>query len=136
VSAPYAEGRWRIEQARYSWADLAEETGIHTEDIAARAADFGAHYWFSHHPWLVPEPVTIEPTESYSRADLDEYADILGRIADEARTDPDLVRTAPHRSAVHKVDERVLTDDATWAMTWRAYRRKTQGQSVDADGTG
>jgi len=136
VAAPYAEGRWRIEQARYSWAQLAQETGIHTQDIAARAADFGVHYWFSHHPWVVAEPVTIEPTESYSRADLDEYADILGNIADEARRDPELVRTAPHQSAIHRVDERVLADASTWAMTWRAYARKAKARSVDAGSRG
>lgn len=96
------------------------------------AADFGVHYWFSHHPWIVPEPVTIEPTESYTRADLDEYAAILGHIADEARNDPEMVQAAPHDSAVHQIDESVLADEATWAMTWRAYRRKTRPESVDA----
>jgi glycine dehydrogenase subunit 2 len=132
VSAPYAAGKRRIEQVRYSWAGLAEETGIHTEQIAARAADFAVHYWFSHHPWIVPEPVTIEPTESYSMADLDEFAAILGKVADEARTEPDFVRAAPHSSTIHQVDERVLADDSTWAMTWRAYRRKTQAAQIEA----
>lgn len=132
ITAPFAPGKRRIEQVRYSWARLAEETGIHTEQIAARAADFAVHYWFSHHPWIVPEPVTIEPTESYSRADLDEYAAILGKIAEEARTDPERVRTAPHSSTIHQVDDRVLEDDSTWAMTWRAYRRKTRAAAKDA----
>ena len=130
VSAPYAPGKRRIEQVRYSWAGLTEETGIHTEQIAARAADFAVNYWFSHHPWIVPEPVTIEPTESYSRADLDDFAAILGKVAEEARTDPQLVGTAPHSSTVHQVDEHVLEDDSTWAMTWRAYRRKTRPATV------
>ena len=111
---------------------LATETGIHTEQIASRAADFAVHYWFSHHPWVVPEPVTIEPTESYSLADLDEFAAIFAAIAEEARTNPDLVRTAPHRSTIHRVDERVLDDDATWALTWRAYLRKTRGSAPEA----
>lgn len=124
VSAPYAEGRRRIEQVRYSWERLAAETGVRSEDLGLRAADFGTHYWTSHHPWVVPEPMTLEPTESYSMADLDEYAAILRHVAEEARTDPDLVRSAPHASTVHRADHGPLDDPDRWAVTWRAYRRK------------
>ena len=84
ASAPYAAGQRRIEQVRYSWEELAAATGIHSDELGVRAADFGTHYWTSHHPFVVPEPMTLEPTESYSRADLDEYAAILAAVADEA----------------------------------------------------
>ena len=124
VAAPYASGKRRIEQVRYSWEELARETGVGSEDLGLRAADFGTHYWTSHHPWVVPEPMTLEPTESYSKADLDEYAAILAHVAEEARTDPELVRTAPHASAVHRDDHEPLDDPERWAVTWRAYRRK------------
>jgi glycine dehydrogenase subunit 2 len=127
ASAPYATGRRRIEQVRYSWAELTEETGITSEQVGIRAADFGTHYWTSHHPFVVPEPFTLEPTESYSRADLDEYAAILAEVAREAREEPDVVRTAPHRSTIHAIDHEVLDDPARWAVTWRAYRRKVLG---------
>jgi glycine dehydrogenase subunit 2 len=127
MSAPYAAGRRRIEQVRYSWEELARETGVSTTQIGTRAADFGVHYWLSHHPWIVPEPVTIEPTESYTRADLDEYAAILAEIAREAYDEPAVVRSAPHRSAIHTIDESGLDDPDRWAMTWRAYLRKTRG---------
>jgi glycine dehydrogenase subunit 2 len=81
LSAPYARGKHRIEQVRYSWETLANDTGVSSGDIGLRVADFGTHYWTSHHPYIVPEPVTIEPTESYSRADLDEYVQILSHIS-------------------------------------------------------
>ncbi|MBE0710876.1 MAG: hypothetical protein IH583_00735, partial [Candidatus Aminicenantes bacterium] len=42
-------------------------------DITLRMADFGFHLWSSHHPFIVPEPFTIEPTESYSKDEIDEY---------------------------------------------------------------
>jgi glycine dehydrogenase subunit 2 len=125
ADAPYARGKRRIEQVRYSWEALCEETGITTDDIGLRAADFGVHYWTSHHPYIVPEPLTLEPTESYSREDLDEYAAILARVAEEARTDPERVRTAPHNAPVHRVmDTRFFEEPDLWAITWRAYLRK------------
>ncbi|WP_241678950.1 aminomethyl-transferring glycine dehydrogenase subunit GcvPB [Streptomyces lasalocidi] len=134
VSLPYAEGQPRLEQARYSWRQLNEETGVHTGDLGLRMADFGTHYWTSHHPYVVPEPMTLEPTESYSRADLDEYAAILAEVAREAYDDPDTVRTSPHRAPVHRNREGSLDDPHAWAVTWRGYRRKVLGETSQ-DGT-
>jgi glycine dehydrogenase subunit 2 len=128
VEAPYAEGKHRIEQVRYSWQALAEETGVHSEEIGLRAADFGVHYWTSHHPFVVPEPCTLEPTESYAKSELDEYADILDQVAEEARADPELVKSAPHNSTIHTIDHAPLDDPAQWAVTWRAYKKKAGGQ--------
>jgi glycine dehydrogenase subunit 2 len=125
ASAPYAEGKRRIEQVRYSWQQLSEETGVHSEEIGIRAADFGTHYWTSHHPFVVPEPMTLEPTESYSQADLDEYIAILEQIAKEAYTNPELIHSAPHHSTGHQVHSEAFDDPDEWAVTWRAYLRKT-----------
>lgn len=128
VHVPYAEGRPRVEQVRYSWERLNEDTGLHSEDLGYRAADFGTHYWTSHHPYVVPEPMTLEPTESYSRADLDEYAAILAEVAREAYEEPQTVRTAPHNSTVHRIRHEPLDDPEAWAVSWRAYRRKVLGE--------
>lgn len=129
VSAPYAKGKRRIEQIRYSWEALTKETGVHSEEIGLRAADFGVHYWTSHHPFIVPEPCTLEPTESYSKDELDEYAAILAHVAEEARTNPELVKTAPHNSTIHTIDHTPLDDPSQWAMTWRAYLRKVREEA-------
>ena len=128
VSVPYAEGKRRIEQVRYSWEKLNEETGVHSEDIGLRAADFGVHYWTSHHPFVVPEPNTLEPTEAYSKTELDEYAAILRQISHEAYTDPEIINTAPHNSTVHRAKHEPLDDPNQWAITWRAYLKKAQSQ--------
>jgi glycine dehydrogenase subunit 2 len=128
VSAPYAHGQRRIEQVRYCMDKIDHDTGVNTEDIGLRAADFGVHYWSSHHPWIVPNPVTLEPTESYSQAELDEYADIMRHIVQEAYTQPEMVKTAPHNSTVHRSDHHPLDDSEAWAVTWRAHRRKLAAQ--------
>jgi len=124
ASAPFATGRHRIEQVRYSWETLAKETGVTTEDVTLRMADFGFHLWSSHHPFIVPEPFTIEPTESYSKDEIDEYLAALKKISDEAYEDPAKVKSAPHRSVVHRIDQAWFDDPAKWAVTWRAYLKK------------
>lgn len=124
VGAPFDPDAQRVEQARYTLAQLCQETGVHSEEIGLRMADYGLHYWTSHHPFLVSEPMTLEPTESPSIEDLDEYADALAQVAREARLTPELVRQAPHNSAVHKNLEDAFDDPEQWAITYRAYKRK------------
>lgn len=124
ASAPYVEGM-RLEQVRYSWEQLAKETGVTTEDVQRRMCDFGLHYWTSHHPYIVPQPFTLEPTESYSKDDLDEYIAALEHISYEAYNEPQIVKDAPHASTVHRIDESSLDDPALWCTSWRVYLRKT-----------
>ncbi|MGO3146511.1 MAG: aminomethyl-transferring glycine dehydrogenase subunit GcvPB [Leucobacter sp.] len=124
------DGRLPIEQVRYSWQPLTDETGISSAEVGSRMADYGFHFWTSHHPYIVSEPSTIEPTESYSKSELDEYVNALIRVAGEARRESELVRTAPHRSSNHQVREEAMSDPETWATSWRAYQRKYLGREV------
>jgi glycine dehydrogenase subunit 2 len=124
ASAPFAEGKHRIEQVRYSWDELTKDTGVTTEDVTARMADFGFHLWSSHHPFIVPEPFTIEPTEAYAKAELDEYVAVLSKIAQEAYEKPEFVKAAPHNSVIHRPGHDTLDDPDKWAITWRAYLKK------------
>jgi glycine dehydrogenase subunit 2 len=124
AASPFSAGKHRIEQVRYTWEKLTEETGVNTHDVTLRLADFGFHLWSSHHPFVVPEPFTIEPTESYSKEELDEYLEGLRQVVHEAYTDPEKVKGAPYNSVVHKLDESWMDDPEKWAITWRAYLKK------------
>lgn len=125
VSVWYAEGKTRLEQVRYSWEKLKEETGVGTDDVMRRMADYGLqHYWTSHHPWVVPEPFTLEPCESYSKDDIDEYVAVLQKISDEAYSDPELVKNAPYNLPVHKVPAPDIDEPERIAVTWRQYLKK------------
>lgn len=135
VSAPYAPGEHRIEQVRYSLQKLKEETGVSTSDVQNRMFDYAVHYWTSHEPWLIPEPFTIEPTESYSKQELDEFIAITERILKEAYETPEVVKTAPHKSTVHHIDHAYLDDPEKWAITWRVYRKKYDGYFERKNGT-
>lgn len=125
VTAPYDPGQPRIDQVRYSWEKLAQETGLSIADISNRSVDYGMHFFFSHHPFVVPEPATLEPTESYSRRDIDEYVAAWACIADEACNQPEVVRTAPHNAPIHQMNNpEYLSDPQKWAPTWKAYQKK------------
>lgn len=126
IDAPYIEGKQRVEQVRYTLEKLKEDTGLGTDDVQRRMMDFGMHYWSSHHPFYVPEPMTLEPTESPSKEDIDEYIATLKHILDEAYENPEIVKTAPHNSTIHRVDESSMDNPDEWAITWRSYLKKTK----------
>ena len=126
VSLPWDSSVRRLEQVRYSWQTLREETGVTTTDLARRITDYGLqNFMESHVPRLVPEPFTLEPTESYTLDELDEYVSVFEEMSAEAYEAPEVVKSAPHRAATSRHDEAVFNDPKRWAMTWRAYRRKS-----------
>ena len=131
LTVPYEGSGPRLEQVRYSWAELADAVGVTSEDILRRTADYGLQpYFTSHVPMLVPEPMTLEPTELVSKADLDELAAILAAIADEARTTPEVVRSAPHGGPVGALDDAAANDPDRWAMTHRALEGRTWASAL------
>lgn len=125
LELPWAPGKRRMEQARLSWRTLTDETGVTTDDIDRRVVDYGYQSYFSsHHPRVIPEPFTPEPAETYSKADIDGYAETMAAIAAEARSDPEIVKTAPHNAALaSRIDESALNDENRLATTWRAWKK-------------
>ncbi len=118
----------RMEMTRFSLQQLFEDTGIGCHDVAHRMVDYGVDaFWESHHPFLVPEPFTPEAGEMYGKEDLDNFADVIARVCEEAYSDPELVRTAPHNHPIHRLDPRHIEDPARWATTWRAHLQKPSG---------
>ncbi len=79
--------------------------GIRALDIAKRLIDYGVHPPTNYFPLIVHEALMIEPTETESKQEVDRYADILLKIAEEARSDPDLLHEAPHNAPVRRLDE-------------------------------
>jgi glycine dehydrogenase subunit 2 len=79
--------------------------GSRTLDVAKRLLDYGFHPPTIYFPLVVPEAMMIEPTETETKATLDAFADAMLAIADEAREDPELLRTAPHITPVGRLDE-------------------------------
>jgi glycine dehydrogenase subunit 2 len=123
-SHPQLKG-WRIEMTRYSLGQLFEDTGVSVADVQNRMVDFGVDaFWMSHEPWIVPQPFTPEAGEMWSKEDIDYWIAVLKQVCEEAYSDPERVKTAPHNQAIHKLGPESLDEPERWAMTWRAYQRK------------
>ncbi len=74
-------------------------------DVSKRLIDYGFHPPTNYFPLIVHEALMIEPTETESKETLDGFAEALLRIAEEARTAPDLLHGAPHDAPVRRLDE-------------------------------
>ena len=123
---------WRMEMTRFSLEQLFEDTGVTVFDVANRMVDFGVDaFWLSHEPWVVPQPFTPEAGEMWSKEDIDYWIAVLKQISDEAYSDPEIVTSAPHNQAIHKLGPDSLDEPDKWAMTWRAYKKKA-GQSKNS----
>jgi glycine dehydrogenase subunit 2 len=84
---------------------LKDETGISAMDFAKRLLDKGYHAPTTYFPLLVPECFLIEPTETETREELDGFIAAMEEIAHEARTAPDVVKSAPHTLPVKRLDD-------------------------------
>jgi glycine dehydrogenase subunit 2 len=82
-----------------------KSTGVTTLDIAKRLLDYGYHAPTIYFPLLFHQSIMIEPTETESKETLDDFIDIMHRVAEEALADPDMVKSAPHTTPVRRLDE-------------------------------
>lgn len=74
-------------------------------DVAKRLLDYGFHAPTMYFPLIVPECLLIEPTEAESKDVLDAFAAVLIKIMEEAKTDPAILKNAPHTLPVRRLDE-------------------------------
>ena len=84
---------------------LDDAPDVHALDIAKRLMDYNFHPPTNYFPLIVHEALMIEPTETENKQTLDRFADVLIKIADEARTNPELLHAAPHHTPVGRLDE-------------------------------
>jgi glycine dehydrogenase subunit 2 len=78
---------------------------VKTLDIAKRLMDYGFHPPTIYFPLIVSGALMIEPTESESKETLDQFIAAMKAIAREAQDEPDVVRAAPHKPLLSRLDE-------------------------------
>jgi len=84
---------------------LQSKYGVTALDIAKRLMDYGFHPPTIYFPLVVHGALMIEPTESEPKEALDQFIGAMVRIAREAETEPGLLRDAPHKTKVSRLDE-------------------------------
>lgn len=81
------------------------ENGVSTLNIAKVLMDENTHPPTVYFPLIVHEAIMIEPTESETKQVLDEFVDAMLKIAKVAKTNPEVVISAPHTTPVKRLDE-------------------------------
>ncbi len=79
--------------------------GVTAGDVAKRLLDYGFYAPTVYFPLIVDEAFMIEPTETETKETLEAFAQALLSIAEEARSNPELVRRAPRGQVVERLDE-------------------------------
>lgn len=85
--------------------DRQKAQGANTMAMAKRLIDYGFHPPTVYFPLIVHEAMMIEPTDTESKATLDQFIAAMRAIAAEVETQPELVTAAPHTAPIGKVDE-------------------------------
>ncbi|QBD80658.1 glycine dehydrogenase subunit 2 [Ktedonosporobacter rubrisoli] len=82
-----------------------DESGVTATDVAKRLLDFGMYAPTVYFPLIVHEAMMIEPTETETRETLDAFVGAMRQIAEESRSDPEVVKTAPHTTVIGRLDQ-------------------------------
>ena len=82
-----------------------KEQGSSTLHIAKRLMDYKIHPPTVYFPLIVHEAIMVEPTESESKSRLDNFIEVMRKIAEEIKQNPEFVNSAPHNAPIKKVDE-------------------------------
>lgn len=82
-----------------------KSTGVTTLNVAKRLLDYGFHAPTIYFPLLFHESMMIEPTETESLETLDEFIEVMHKVAKEAKENPEMVKGAPHTTLISHPDE-------------------------------
>ena len=82
-----------------------KSTGVTTMDVAKRLLDYGYHAPTIYFPLLFHESLMIEPTENESKETIDSFIEVMRKIAQEAKEQPEELKAAPHRTPIGRVDD-------------------------------
>src|SRR5690242_12766001 len=103
LDAPFGPSGPCMHEALFSDAGLAE--GFTTLDIAKALIDEGYHPMTMYFPLVVHGAMLIEPTETESKAALDQFVMALRSVAERAKAGDQALKSAPHFAPRRRLDE-------------------------------
>jgi glycine dehydrogenase subunit 2 len=103
LEAPFAKSGPCMHEALFSDNGLAE--GFSTLDIAKGLIDEGYHPMTVYFPLVVHGAMLVEPTETESKATLDQFIGAMRSVAMRAKAGDPSLKTAPHFAPRRRLDE-------------------------------
>ncbi len=103
LDAPFAGAGPCMHEALFSDANLAD--GFSTLDVAKGLIDEGYHPMTVYFPLVVHGAMLVEPTETESKAALDQFIGALRSVAERAKAGDPALKTAPHFAPRSRLDE-------------------------------
>jgi len=103
LDAPFGGSGPCMHEALFSDSGLAD--GFSTIDIAKALIDEGYHPMTMYFPLVVHGAMLIEPTETESKAALDEFIAALRSIAERAKAGDEVLKAAPMYAPRRRLDE-------------------------------
>ncbi|MCP3735186.1 aminomethyl-transferring glycine dehydrogenase subunit GcvPB [Sphingomonas sp. RP10(2022)] len=103
LDAPFAASGPCMHEAIFSDANLAE--GFSTLDVAKGLIDEGFHPMTVYFPLVVHGAMLVEPTETESKAALDQFIGALRSVAERAKAGDTALKSAPHFAPRARLDE-------------------------------
>ncbi len=82
-----------------------EKNHVSTLDMAKRLIDHGIHPPTIYFPLVVAGALMIEPTETESKSQVDATCEAFIEVANEAKTNPENLKSAPQNTAMKRLDE-------------------------------
>ncbi len=103
LDAPFGVSGPCMHEALFSDKGFAE--GFSTLDLAKGLIDEGFHPMTIYFPLVVHGAMLVEPTETESKAGLDQFIAALRSVAERARAGDESLTTAPHFAPRRRLDE-------------------------------
>ncbi|MBX7458214.1 aminomethyl-transferring glycine dehydrogenase subunit GcvPB [Qipengyuania sp. 1NDH17] len=103
LDAPFGHSGPCMHEALFSDKGFAED--ISTLDLAKALIDEGYHPMTMYFPLVVHGAMLVEPTETESKATLDQFITALRSVAERARAGDEALKTAPHYAPRRRLDE-------------------------------
>ncbi len=119
---PYSPERPRKHEFVISASRLNKETGVRALNVSKRLLDYGVHAPTMYFPLIVDEALMVEPTETESKEDLDNFIMAMTRISEEAYENPKAVLEAPQNTAITRVDDVKASHPKSMCLAWRTKR--------------
>ncbi len=117
LEAPFGGAGPCMHEALFSDENLAD--GFSTIDVAKGLIDEGFHPMTVYFPLVVHGAMLVEPTETESKAALDQFIGAMRSLAERARAGDPALKSAPHFAPRRRLDETLAARKPRLAWTKR-----------------